>query len=381
MNQNELQELSLYFEKIVKNLSLSNTMKEKAERSYKAVGEWLNEGLEEYNIKILPQGSLNLGTVIKPISDKDDYDIDLVCVLNNHPTLTAKQTKLLVGNRLKENDLYYGKIKNEGKRCWTLEYDEFHMDILPCLPKSLLFDKSINSDIRITQKDSSGIYSFKESNPFRYHEWFIIQTQKRISKALTEDSARKADIDNIPEYKHLSVLQKTIQILKRHRDIMFQTNQDISPISIIITTLAAESYRGEETIVEALSTILNNMDRYIQKIGSIYFIPNPINSKENFADKWNIDNRKAIAFFKWLEKARKDLIIEPKNILGLDNISNTLSAFLGENLVKKAFVDVAESRKSSREEKKLFVSGSDNSFSTQKSDNSIRIKNHTFYGK
>ena len=113
MNQNELLEFELYFEKVVENLSLSSTMKEKAERGYMAVGEWINDGLEEYNIKILPQGSFNLGTVIKPISDKDDYDIDLVCILNNHPSLSAEQTKQLIGNRLKEHRLYKEKLKRE----------------------------------------------------------------------------------------------------------------------------------------------------------------------------------------------------------------------------------------------------------------------------
>lgn len=44
-----------------------------------------------------------------------------------------------------------------------------------------------------------------------------------------------------------SILQRIVQILKRHRDIMFNGDED-KPISIIITTLASRAYRGETNL-------------------------------------------------------------------------------------------------------------------------------------
>ena len=68
------------YEYIVDEISISDTMLDKAIKSYGAVGKWLGDCDPSLDVKIMPQGSVNLGTVIKPISDEDDYDIDLVCL-------------------------------------------------------------------------------------------------------------------------------------------------------------------------------------------------------------------------------------------------------------------------------------------------------------
>ena len=67
----------------------------------------------------------------------------------------------------------------------------------------------------------------------------------------------------VPKYQsNKTPLQRAVQILKRHRDIMFAGDED-KPVSIIITTLAAKAYQGEGSITEALQTILIHMDKYI----------------------------------------------------------------------------------------------------------------------
>ena len=135
--------------RIVQEISITTAMIEKAVDSYEAVGKWIGEGLP-YDVHINPQGSMSLGTTNKPISDKDDYDIDLVCLLKDGKTLTAGQLKNIVGNRLKEHDLYRKKIaeEGEGKRCWKMQYHEFHMDILPCVPKDVYLEPDF-TDIRL----------------------------------------------------------------------------------------------------------------------------------------------------------------------------------------------------------------------------------------
>src|SRR5690606_37219737 len=106
-------------------------------------------------------------------------------------------------------------------------------------------------------------------------------------------------------------LQRVVQILKRHRDIMFGGNEH-KPISIIITTLAAKSYNKEIDIVDALLNVLNKMEsfieeKYISKYQrKIKWIANPINDEENFADKWPDESEKEDNFYAWLEKARAD---------------------------------------------------------------------------
>ncbi len=95
-------------------------------------------------------------------------------------------------------------------------------------------------------------------------------------------------------------------ILKRHRDTMFAEKPTDKPISIIVSTLAAPVYLGEETIGYALLSILSRMEEASEHDGPKYIIKNPTGTLENFADKWETHPERAHAFFTWLEQARKD---------------------------------------------------------------------------
>lgn len=95
-------------------------------------------------------------------------------------------------------------------------------------------------------------------------------------------------------------------ILKRHRDGMFVDRYDERPISVIITTLAAHAYDGEEKISDALYAILANMDRFIVRDGRTLIIRNPSDPLENFADKWPMHPERQAAFFEWLAQAQHD---------------------------------------------------------------------------
>jgi phage terminase large subunit GpA-like protein len=120
-------------------------------------------------------------------------------------------------------------------------------------------------------------------------------------------------------------------ILKRHRDTMFAKDPSNKPISIIISTLAAHAYQGEETIGYALLSIVSRMENAIDHDGQKYVVKNPTNALENFADKWEDYPERAEAFFSWLKKARGDfssagLLSEHRRI------SNVLANGLGRDL-------------------------------------------------
>lgn len=128
------------FDEIGNDLDITETQFNNAVRSYKAVGSWLadsNSLLSPYKPEILPQGSFLLGTMIKPVNDNDDLDIDLVCRFEGkNSNWSQYNLKQIVGDRLKQNKTYKEMLDEEGRRCWTLEYSDdanYHMDILPSM--------------------------------------------------------------------------------------------------------------------------------------------------------------------------------------------------------------------------------------------------------
>lgn len=374
--------LGAFLSRIADELNISPTMQEKAVSSYQSVGKWIGDGLD-YDVEIMPQGSMNLGTVVRPIDDSDDgYDMDLVCLLKNGQYLTLRQIKNLVGDRLKEHAIYKEKLDKEGKRCWTMNYDGFHMDILPCVSKDGSFIKPYRTAIKLTHKNEAREYEPRYSNPYQYRLWFedrmkdILLVEKRAfaAKAQTE-------IDKVPTYKIRTPLQKTIQLLKRHRDICFQQNGDDAPISIIITTLAAKAYSGETDLYEALCNILKRIPENIECRDGVYWVENPVMSEENFADKWNQIASKRTAFFNWLARARREIVDNPLACFGTDEIAKRFGDCLGEAPVNRAVKAMGNDAYTARQSGNLFINGLTGGISTTAATGSKAVKEHTFFGQ
>ena len=60
---NKISKLGMIFDKIADELNITPTMLEKAEKSYNALGDYLKEYNNEWELYMYPQGSFELGTV------------------------------------------------------------------------------------------------------------------------------------------------------------------------------------------------------------------------------------------------------------------------------------------------------------------------------
>jgi len=254
---------------------------------------------------------------------------------------------------------------NEGHRCWTLNYAEedgigFHMDCLPCVPeddgtKHRLVSLGVpyqyaQHAIAITHTDNYEDYEWLSSNPRGYAEWFenvnqpvflkIAEEQKRSLFKKTQTVY--ASVDEVPDGLVRTSLQRAIQILKRHRDRRFVEHpwEKQKPISMIITTLAALSYKNESDIYTVLSNLADKIENYsqtnlIQRINGEWRIPNPINPDENFADRWNeAGSKRADAFFLWIEWLKED-IANAANADSLEGIVTALSKGFDKAVLEK----------------------------------------------
>jgi hypothetical protein len=290
-------------------LDIPDHVYEDATLKYEDVGTWLAENdseLKEYAPEIYPQGSFRLGTVVRPLSREDGYDIDLVCHLSiSKERTTQKNLKKVVGDRLaKRKDLQ--EILVPSRRCWVLEYPSqdqmphFHMDVLPAIPNR----ESPPTGIMLTDTE---LTLWQKSNPKAYSEWFydrmkVIFQEKRTSLA----EAIQANVEDVPEWQVKTPLQVAIQVLKRHRDIHFQHDTDNRPVSIIITTLAAHAYRNQGDVYDSFVDIVRDMPKYVEKRNGLWWVGNPVDKDENFADKWNEYPERRMSFAKWLQKVQSD---------------------------------------------------------------------------
>ena len=84
-------ELNKLFLSVAENLDITETQFNNLTRSYNAVGKYLEDdpNFKDYHPVVTPQGSLRLGTIIQPITEDGDLDMDLVYrLIEKHPNWT-----------------------------------------------------------------------------------------------------------------------------------------------------------------------------------------------------------------------------------------------------------------------------------------------------
>ena len=349
-----------FLEDLAEELSVPAGRYEAAERSYNSLGAWLLRDastVRQYSPKVYVQGSFRLGTTIRPSSDVEEYDIDSVCEFQklSKSSLTQYHLKALLGAEIEAYRIAQSMSKplREGRRCWVLNYADgaqFHMDVVPALPNGqsariLLerrgFDTRWTSTAIVITDNESPTYNlvtddWPRSNPKGYSEWFksrMLAALERRKRILAE--SMRASVEAIPDYRVRTPLQAAVMILKRHRDHTFESRKDERPISVIITTLAAHSYTGQETIGQALATILTGMDKHIYRHNGRHWIANPTDPLENFADKWAAHPERAAAFSEWLEKARREFYAAARSS-DRSLITETVGRGVGGSLADRA---------------------------------------------
>ena len=212
-----------------------------------------------------PQGSYALGTIIKPVDDTDEYDVDIQVVMNPNPEMEPKDYIGEVRKALKADKNYADKVRLK-TRCVTVDYaGDFHLDVVP----------------RITDDGTHYIFNRienerEETDGTGYREWF--NDKNRITGGN---------------------LKRVVRLLKYLRD----HKGNYTAKSIILTTLAANAIEESDEETEAVSTVadtlvtaLTRMDEYLQENPQMPEIKNPVLPSETFNRHW--DERKYANFRK-----------------------------------------------------------------------------------
>ncbi len=316
---------------IVDHLDIPKSYYEKAAARHKALGEWLcrpESKVAAFQPHVSPQGSFRYGTVNRPLIDDrgirprqrdhapDGEDRDDPEAAQGHST----------ARRSKDTQRQTGCSPQSRKRIAagaSVYADEvnFHLDTLPCVPEEQAVILGLTSrgvppelaalaiaitDRRHPQYDqiTSALLS---SNPRGFAKWFERRARPVAETRLRQLVERRlyASVEDVPPYEWKTPLQRSIQILKRHRDVMFQKNPGVGPISMIITNLAAHAYAGETDVWSALTNIVERMPQYVKPTRPR--VPNPADPAEDYADKWARNPALEENFWLWHTQVKVDL--------------------------------------------------------------------------
>lgn len=348
-------------EALVDEMTLPMTVMMRIHERYYSISEHFDRdesSIKQYDPNVYPQGSINLGTANKPVDKNDDIDVDMVVELLRlkKADLSQAELKVLIHTEVQLYARQHNMMEPiDGKRCSTLNYRDhqhgeakFHVDILPSVPdvegySGVLTARGLNPStfhvdgaIAITCKRHPNYrirsLDWPVSNPKGYAKWFEGRQQAVLAerRAHLVASGAYASVEEIPLFQVNTPLQKVVKILKRDRDVTMAGDKD-KPISIILTTLAAHAYNGESDIVSALKTVLQNMENYIEERNGKYYILNPVNPAENFADKWELEPEKAQKFFTWLQQAQRTYAVFLSS--NIQNASDTLAHSLSDKVL------------------------------------------------
>jgi len=293
--------LSMLLDGAVEALDVAPDLEKTTIDCYEEVGGWLAEN-DSPGCRIYPQGSFRLGTVVRPATESGEYDIDLVCWLPlAKESITQDALKQRVGAQLQSymawknarRDTDGPKSLESRRRCWTMGYEGFHLDVLPTIP-----DEEHQPDgILLTDEN---LWKWQHSNPIGYADWF----RGRSELLHGFEAKRHPSVAGVPAWSARTPLQRVVQILKWHCMIVFEEDPDNRPPSILITTLAARAYNGERDLFTATRMVLDLMPSFIENRDGTWWVPNPAHEGENFTDKWKEYPERRKAFYTWLEDIR-----------------------------------------------------------------------------
>lgn len=315
-------------EVLLHDIDLPEGAYKRAEGRYHDLASWISRDgstLASYDAHIFVQGSFALGTAIKPVNPEEEYDLDFSCKLRkgisrgSHSQADLKEMIRFELEAYRKSRGIQSQLESK-HRCWRLSYQDelaFHMDVVPGIPaddlrRSVLTERMVHAGMNRALAEEVALRAlwitddqrdnFKElsedwpsSNPGGYQKWFASRMEPAGPRYLAE-----ARVDPIPVYRARQPLQQAVQLLKRHRDVMFSDQPDLKPASILITTIAGTACMPGESLEATLSRALQGLKEVRDRQATQ--ILNPINPHENFADRWTGPNCPLRRnFYQWID--------------------------------------------------------------------------------
>lgn len=361
-------------DKMAEEVQLDKTRYERMIRHYEAVKNWIESDekfFKPFKYDIYPHGSVRILTTVKPIG-RDEFDLDIALHLktqwaNHTPTKIYNELK----RRLQEHETYKNMLESKN-RCLRLNYSgDFHMDILPGIQEN----EWEEDKLRIPDRE---LGTWVSSNPKGYAKWFINKANT-LRVSLLEKTLRAENLP-IDDFANKKPLQRAVQLIKRYRDVYFQKDDTYKTSSIVLTTLAGQFYNGEESIFDAVDSIVNRIRNKVS-VSPYHRIQvlNPVNDQEDFTDKWEREPLYYSAFVAFCNHLHNEWQ-ELKKGEGTITESRILKGLFGDDVVMRAQKNQADMLDSYRKRNSLGINRATGMMSSIGATATSAVKTNTFFG-
>lgn len=369
---NKLAQMDDLLDRMAQEIQLDKTRYQRMIEHYEAVKNWIESDekfFKPYKYDVYPHGSVRILTTVKPFG-REEFDLDIaIHLLTNWRSHTPEKIYNELKRRLSEHATYKGMIELKN-RCIRLNYSgEFHMDILPGIQES---EFDVNKLVVPDRK----LGAWVSSNPRGYAEWFMARANM-VKISLLEKSLRAENLP-VDDYNNKKPLQRAVQLIKRYRDIYFEKRGEYRTSSIVLTTIAGMYYQGEESIFDTVEAIIARLQTETSLSTKRIKVLNPVNSHEDFTDKWDTEPQYYIEFKKFCNHLNQQwqALKEKHDVL---KESTILKGLFGDDLFVKAQRNQAMSVELLRRRNELAIDKK-SGILTSVGASAIPIKANTFFG-
>lgn len=250
-----------------------------------------------------PQGSMAIGATIASRLRTDEFDIDVVAQLDLPDCIPPHEPldMLFKAIRGEPGSRYYKKTKRR-TRCVTVDYeDKMHIDVTPVIRRwgtpereSWLFHDRPEAP----QEPSYSLIA----NPYGFAEWFKANTppdqdfadifEKRAAEYEQLMFKEAAESDPVPPQEPPFQKSKAVivlQLLKRWRNVQYDTRSGRRPPSILIAKLVADAANHTDRLSEELLFQARHMLSEFRRwhdAGCLIHVANPVCEQDVLTDRW-----------------------------------------------------------------------------------------------
>jgi Second Messenger Oligonucleotide or Dinucleotide Synthetase domain len=336
-------------------VQLTRTDHAKAEQRYEALGDHLDRdgSLIQGRVELIyPQGSMAIGATIASRLTTDEYDVDFIAQLNL-PRAIAPQTAidlLFHSIRGKPGSRYHDMAERR-TRCVTVHYaDKMHADITPVilLPEreertSLVFhspDDPREPDLTLIANPWGFAQWFKRTTPpdHEFARLFAERAAEHEYRVLAEEAESEELPTPLPPHQKSKALI-VLQLLKRWRNVRYDTRRTRRPPSIMMAKLIADAANSTDTLSEELlhqgGSMLDVL-RAEQRAGRKIEVRNPECEEDILTDRWPASLQEQNVFIRDLE----DLVAKVERLIAgcpLDEMRVIMTDLFGEGPAEQAF--------------------------------------------